>query len=38
MKMSAGASVAPTQPSGYEKTINGSEGNMSDEAWPDVEN
>ena len=39
MKMSVGASVAPTQPSRYEKTINRLEANMSDdEAWADVEN
>ena len=38
MKMSVGASVAPTKPSRYEKTINRSEAKMSDEAWADVEN
>ena len=38
MKMSVGASVAPTQPSRYEKTINRLEAKMSDKAWADVEN
>ena len=38
VKMSAGASVAPTQPSIYEKTFNKLEAKISDEAWPDAEN